>query len=168
MTGYNLVQCNSCVVEWMWIMEDDERRWSQTRYFQAQVSEKAFKDTREIWHLRQWSQTRYFPAQVPEKAFTDLFAYATGKWRSAQESQHGNFQQARRRRWTWIWHVLQMDNSSLPQVAETWALRLEGKCKRGRPRETWHKTVEKELKDGGLPYLSRDRAGGGWESDLEK
>ena len=48
----------------------------------------------------------------------------------------------RKRRWTWIGHVLRMDNSCLPQVALTWA--LEGKCKRGRPKETWRRTVEKE------------------------
>jgi len=38
--------------------------------------------------------------------------------------------------------MLQMNISSLPQVALTWA--PEGKRKRGRPRETWRRTVEKE------------------------
>ena len=48
----------------------------------------------------------------------------------------------RKRRWTWIGHVLRMDNSCLPRVALTWA--PEGKRKRGRPKETWRRTVEKE------------------------
>ena len=48
----------------------------------------------------------------------------------------------RKRRWTWIGHVLRMDNSCLPRVAQTWA--PEGKRKRGRPKETWRETVEKE------------------------
>ena len=48
----------------------------------------------------------------------------------------------RKRRWTWIGHVLCMDNSCLPRVALTWA--PEGKHKRGRPKETWRRIVEKE------------------------
>ena len=43
-------------------------------------------------------------------------------------------EQLRRRRWTWIRHVL--------RIALTWA--SEEKSKRGRPRGTWHRTVEKE------------------------
>ena len=46
----------------------------------------------------------------------------------------------RKRRWTWIGHVLRMDNSCLPRVALTWA--PEGKRKRGRPKEMWRRTVE--------------------------
>ena len=48
----------------------------------------------------------------------------------------------RKRRWPWIEHVLHMDNSYLPQVTLTWA--PEGKRKRGKPKETWRRTVEKE------------------------
>ena len=48
----------------------------------------------------------------------------------------------RKRRWTWIGHVLRMDSSCLPRVALTWA--PEGKRMRGRPKETWRRTVEKE------------------------
>ena len=51
-------------------------------------------------------------------------------------------EQVRRRRWTWIGHVLRMDTSSLPRVALTWA--PEEKHKRGRPTETWRRTVKKE------------------------
>ena len=48
----------------------------------------------------------------------------------------------RKRMWTWIGHVLFMDKNCLPRVALTWA--PEGKRKRGRPKETWRRTVEKE------------------------
>lgn len=48
----------------------------------------------------------------------------------------------RKRWWTWMGHVLRMDNSCFPRVALTWA--LEGKRKRGRPKETCRRTVEKE------------------------
>ena len=56
-----------------------------------------------------------------------------------------------RRGRTWIGHVLRMDNSSLPRTALTWA--ADGKRKRGGPRETWRRTVEKERKAMG--YRSR-------------
>ena len=48
----------------------------------------------------------------------------------------------RKRRWTWIGHVLRRDKSCLPRVALTWA--PEGKRKIGRPKETWRRTVENE------------------------
>jgi len=56
--------------------------------------------------------------------------------------------QVARRRWTWLGHVLRMDHHSHPRIAFTWV--PEGKRKRGRPRETWRKTVEREIKDRGL------------------
>ena len=56
--------------------------------------------------------------------------------------------QVARRRWTWLGHVLKMDYRSHPRIALTWV--PEGKRKRGRPRETWRRTVERELKGNGL------------------
>ena len=50
--------------------------------------------------------------------------------------------QIKTRRWRWIGHVLRMKPDSLPRTALT--LAPEGKRKRGRPRETWRRTVEKE------------------------
>ena len=50
--------------------------------------------------------------------------------------------QIRTRRWTWTGHVLRMKPDSLPITALNWA--TEGKRKRGRPRVTWRRTVEKE------------------------
>ena len=44
----------------------------------------------------------------------------------------------RKRRWTWIGHVLRMDNSCLPRVALTWA--PEGKRKRGKPKVMWRRS----------------------------
>ena len=56
--------------------------------------------------------------------------------------------QVTRRRWTWLGHVLRMDYHSHPRIALTWV--PEGKRKRGRPCETWRRTIERELKDNGL------------------
>ena len=52
------------------------------------------------------------------------------------------------RRWTWLCHVLRMDHHSHPRIALS--LVPEGKQKWGRPRETWRRTVERELKENGL------------------
>ena len=54
--------------------------------------------------------------------------------------------QIRTRRWTWIGHVLRMKPDLLPRTALNWA--PEGKRKRGRPRETWRRTIEKERSQG--------------------
>ena len=56
--------------------------------------------------------------------------------------------QVARRRWTWLGHVLRMDHYSHPRIALTWV--PEGKRKRGRPRATWRRTIERELKENGL------------------
>lgn len=52
------------------------------------------------------------------------------------------------RRWTWLDHALRMDHHSHPRIALTWV--PKGKRNRGRPRETWRKTVERELMENGL------------------
>ena len=44
--------------------------------------------------------------------------------------------------------MLSMDEHSHPRIALTWV--PEGKRKRSRPRETWRRTVEREIKDRGL------------------
>ena len=56
--------------------------------------------------------------------------------------------QVARRRWTWLGHILRMDYHSHPRIALTWV--PEGKQKRGRPCETWRRTVERELEKEGL------------------
>ena len=65
-----------------------------------------------------------------------------------------------RRRWSWVGHVLRMDPNAIARVALRWT--PEGKRKRGRPRQTWRRTVEGEMKDLGhlwssLERLARDR-----------
>ena len=52
------------------------------------------------------------------------------------------------RRWRWIGHVLRRENNSIPRVALTWT--PDGRRKRGRPRETWRRTVEREREAMGL------------------
>jgi len=59
-----------------------------------------------------------------------------------------NSTQVQRRRWKWIGHVLCMAPNQNPHVALSWA--PSGKRSRGRPRETWRRTVEKECVELGL------------------
>ena len=57
-------------------------------------------------------------------------------------------EQVKIRRWQWLGHVLRMEPDSLPRTAITWA--PEGKRKRGRPKETWRRTVERERREMGF------------------
>ena len=49
-----------------------------------------------------------------------------------------------RRRWRWIGHVMSREEDNITRTALHWT--PEGKRKRGRPRNTWRRTVEAELK----------------------
>ena len=67
-----------------------------------------------------------------------------------------------RRRWKWIGHVLRRDPQSITRTALHWT--PDGKRKRGRPRTTWRRTVENEMKAmqhswGTLIRLAQDRQG---------
>ena len=70
-----------------------------------------------------------------------------------------------RRRWTFIGHILRRDNRNLAKNALTWT--PEGKRKRGRPKETYRRTVERERQQMGFnswsaaAAVARDR--GKWK-----
>jgi len=51
-------------------------------------------------------------------------------------------EQVRARRWKWLRHVLRMSSDQNPKIALTWA--PKGKRRRGRPRKTWRRTINKE------------------------
>ena len=51
-------------------------------------------------------------------------------------------------RWRWIGHVPRMSQSALPRVGLRWT--PPGKRKRGRPKEIWRGTAEKEIQEGNL------------------
>lgn len=51
----------------------------------------------------------------------------------------------RRRRWRWIGHVMRMETGSDTKTALRWT--PEGRRKRGRPKTTWRRTIEQELKE---------------------
>ena len=51
-------------------------------------------------------------------------------------------QTIRKRRWGFIGHTLRRDRKDLAKTAMTWT--PEGRRKRGRPKETYRRTVERE------------------------
>ena len=59
----------------------------------------------------------------------------------------------KQRRWRWIGHVLRMENNENPRITLTWT--PEGRRNRGRPRETWRRTVEKERNKMGFTTWER-------------
>ena len=76
--------------------------------------------------------------------------------------------EVRARRWRWIGHVCRMEKTALPQTAQRWT--ADGKRRRGRPKETWRRTVEREMKEQGLTWdkvntMAQDR--GQWRELVE-
>ena len=65
-----------------------------------------------------------------------------------------------RRRWKWIGHVIRREQDNITQTALHWT--PDGKRKRGRPKITWRRTVEGELKTlhhtwGSIKTLAHNR-----------
>ena len=61
-----------------------------------------------------------------------------------------------KRRWRMIGHILRKDKDSDEMIALTWA--QEGKRRKGRPKTTWRRTVEKERKELGWNTWEEARA----------
>ena len=68
------------------------------------------------------------------------------------------------RRWRWIGHVTRQE-ASIAKAALHWT--PEGKRTRGRPKITWRRTVEKEIKEMGED-LGRHQAYGKGPADVEE
>jgi len=70
--------------------------------------------------------------------------------------------EVKRRRWKWLGHVFRMQKKRHPYAALKW--NPSGKREAGRPRETWRRTMEREMAELGktwheLKYLAQDRSG---------
>ena len=66
----------------------------------------------------------------------------------------------KKRRWRWIGHANRMPPTSIPRVAIRWT--PTGNRRRGRPKETWRRSVEREMKAlgwswGQVAKLAADR-----------
>ncbi|KAK7098925.1 hypothetical protein V1264_003140 [Littorina saxatilis] len=60
-----------------------------------------------------------------------------------------------RRKWGWIGHTLRKPTSSITRQALTW--NPQGKRKRGRPRNSWRRDTEAELKRQGNSWAEAER-----------
>ena len=61
-----------------------------------------------------------------------------------------------RRKWGWIGHTLRKPAYSTTRQALTW--NPQGKRKRGRPRNSWRRDTEAELKQQGTNWSGMTRA----------
>ena len=68
--------------------------------------------------------------------------------------------QIKRRRWRSLGHVCRMSPGALPKTALRWT--ADGKRRRGRPEETWRRTVEKEMKECGLTWNTVTKRAPDW------
>lgn len=71
-------------------------------------------------------------------------------------------QQIKRRKWSWIGHTLRRDPNHIPRQALDW--NPQGKRKRGRPKQTWRRTIIDEAKAIGKTWSeikrdAQDRSG---------
>ncbi|XP_061171868.1 uncharacterized protein LOC133181367 [Saccostrea echinata] len=73
--------------------------------------------------------------------------------RAGQESMDV---QIRQRKWGWIGHTLRKPPSSITRQALTW--NPQGKRKRGRPRNTWRRDSESELKTQDMTWQDAVKA----------
>ena len=67
----------------------------------------------------------------------------------------------KRRRWRWIGHINRMALNAIPRVAMRWT--PAGKRKRGRPKLTWRRSVEKEMREVGWTWSQVQR----WATDRQ-
>ena len=58
----------------------------------------------------------------------------------------------RRRRWKWLGHTLRKPHEHVIRQALDW--NPQGKRKRGRPKETWRRTLDKEIKMSGKTWAT--------------
>ena len=70
--------------------------------------------------------------------------------------------QIKKRRWRWLGHVCRMSPGAMPKTALRWT--ADGKRRRGRPKETWRRTVEKEKKECGLTWNTITK----WAADRQQ
>ena len=74
-------------------------------------------------------------------------------WERAEEEQIAL--QVRRRKWSWIGQTLRKPASNTTRNALSW--NPQGKRKRGRPRNSWRRDLEYEVKGIGLSWTELGR-----------
>lgn len=65
-------------------------------------------------------------------------------------------QDIKKRKWGWIGHTLRKPATNVTRQALEW--NPQGKRKVGRPKQTWRRSVESEIKDSGMTWTQLKRA----------
>ena len=60
-----------------------------------------------------------------------------------------------RRKWSWIGHTLRKGKTAITKQALTW--NPQGKRSRGRPKNTWRRSIEQDVKKKGLTWKQLER-----------
>jgi len=63
-------------------------------------------------------------------------------WRIAHQKSIGN--QIKRRKWNWIRHTLRKETGAIEKTALDW--NSQGYRRSGRPKRTWRRTIEGEIR----------------------
>ena len=76
--------------------------------------------------------------------------------------------QIRQRKWRWLGHTLRKDPTNATRQALDW--NPQGKRRRGRPRQTWRRSLQNELRNSNMSWeeaktCARDR--GKWRRAVE-
>ena len=64
-------------------------------------------------------------------------------------------EEIKRRRWGWIGHTLRKPNTSITRQALRW--NPQGTRKRGRPKNTWRRDLETDIKQCGLTWKELEK-----------
>jgi len=69
-------------------------------------------------------------------------------WRITQQKLIEN--QIKRRKWNWIGHTLRKEARTIEKTALDW--NPQGYRRRGRPKRTWRRTIEDEIRSRGRSW----------------
>ena len=105
----------------------------------------------EVYPKRQPKTVRC-PHFVPEKDMQDILAQKnTNKELYQRTGQQDITMVIKQRRWRWLGHVITKSWDSITRTALRWTPH-GGRRNRGRPRETWRRTIEAEMKATGKTW----------------
>ena len=111
-----------------------------------QINQKATMQKLQTFHntcLR-----RIYNIRWPEKITNEEL------WRRAKQQPLDV--QIKQRKWRWIGHTLRKPPSSITRQALLW--NPQGKRKRGRPRNSWRRDTEAELKNNNMSWHDATRS----------
>ena len=92
----------------------------------------------------------------------------TNKELYQRTGQRDIFTAIMQRRWRWLGHVIRKDRDSITRTALRWTPD-SGRRKRGRPWETWRRTIEVQVKTTGITWKELEKAAmdrGQWKSQV--